>query len=495
MADSGSKQLDFAKTTAKGAVWTYASHYGGKLLVFVSTVILARLLTQEDFGIVGFALVVISFLNVLNDLGIGSALIYYKDDEAAAQTGFWLGLGMGFVLGIITWFVAPLAGAFFQDARAISATRALAFTFPIVALGNVHESLLHKHLAFKRKFIPDVTKMTSKGVISIILALLGFGFWSMIVGQIVGAVVLVIAYWLTLPFRPKLQFEKKLVRPLLSYGSGIVAVNAIAILLTNADYLFVGRFLGTAALGVYTVAFRIPDMLIIQFCTVVGKVLFPVYAKMREGQQSLQTAFLMTMRYVSMITVPLGLGLALVAQPFVLTFFTDKWAEAIPAMRAISIYALLFSLAYNAGSVYKAEGRPMLLTKLAIIRALMLMPALWWAARGPGTIAAIGWVHAAVALVAGTMNLVVAGRILNTPFSKIVATLQPAFIGGALMSLGITAVLTATSTYPSFIRLILSATAGAALYLGFIWFSEPELRRLIGQKWQQINARRAISEK
>ena len=98
--------------------------------------------------------------------------------------------------------------------------------------------------------------------------------------------------------------------------------------------------------------------------------------------------------------------MALVAEPFVLTFFTDKWAEAIPVMRAISIYALLFSLAYNAGSIYKAEGKPMLLTKLALIRAAMLMPALWWAATGPGTIAAIGWAHAAVALVAGTMKVI-----------------------------------------------------------------------------------------
>ena len=291
---SKSNELNFAKTTVKGTFWTYASHYGGKLLVFVSTTILARLLTQEDFGIVGFALVVISFLYVLNDLGIGSALIYYADDPDAPHTGFWLGLLMGIVLFGITWLIAPLAGTFFHDARAVPVTRALGSTFPIIALGNVHESLLHKNLAFRRKFIPDVTKMTSKGLTSIILALLGFSFWSMVAGQIVGAVVLVIAYWYTLPFRPQFRFNQKLVRPLLSYGSGIVAVNAIAILLTNADYLFVGRFLGAAALGVYTLAFRIPDMLIIQFCTVVGKVLFPVYAKMRDNKRSLQNAFLMT---------------------------------------------------------------------------------------------------------------------------------------------------------------------------------------------------------
>ncbi|MCA9917792.1 MAG: oligosaccharide flippase family protein [Anaerolineales bacterium] len=199
---------NFASTTVKGTFWTYASHYGGKFLVFISTIILARLLSQEDFGVVGFALVVISFLDVLSDLGVGPALIYYRDDPEAANTGFWLGLATGLGLFGLTWVVAPFAGTFFNDPRAISITRALGWTFPISALGNVHNSLLHKNLAFKRKFLPDMAKMGSKGIVSIVLALLNFGPWSLVGGQITGAIVLVIAYWLTIPWKPALRFTR-----------------------------------------------------------------------------------------------------------------------------------------------------------------------------------------------------------------------------------------------------------------------------------------------
>ena len=471
-----STPVNFVRTTVTGTMWTYASYYGGKLLVFISTIILARLLTQEDFGIVGFALVVISFLDVLSDLGIGSALIYHRDDPDAANTGFWLGLLTGVTLFGITWILAPVTGSFFQDQQAIPITRALGITFPIAALGNVHGSLLRKNLAFKRKFIPDIAKMGSKGIVSIVLALLDFGPWSLVGGQIAGAAVLVIAYWLTIPWRPSFRFAGALVRPLLAYGAGIISLNTIAILLINADYLFIGRLMGAATLGVYTLAFRVPDILIIQFCTVVGRVLFPVYAKMRDDSYALRRAFLMTMRYVSMVTIPAGLGLALIAEPFILTFFTDKWIEAIPVTRAIAIYALFYSLAYNAGSVYKAQGRPLLLTKLSLVRAVLLLPALWWAATVPGTIAAVGWTHSVVAFFGGTLNLIVAGRMIDTPFREIVTTLRSAIIAGVVMSLVVVSLLWLLTDALPLVQLIVSVLVGGTTYSGVLWLLEQELR-------------------
>ena len=302
---------DLAKATLRGTFWTYASFYSGKLMVFLSTVILARLLVEEEFGVAGYATVVISFLEVLSDLGIGPALIYHRDNPKARITAFWLNIGIGILLFLVTFFGAPLVGSFFQDPRAVPVTRALALVFPISALGSIHDTLLRKELSFGRKFIPDFVKAISKGLASIILALLGFGAWSLIIGQIVGRALSVVVLWRIMPWRPSFQFAKSLVRPLLSYGLNIVSVDALGITLNNADYLLVGRFLGAAALGVYTVAFRFPDLLVMQFCDVISKVIFPVYARMREDPQALQRGFLTTTRYVSLVTVPMGLGMAL----------------------------------------------------------------------------------------------------------------------------------------------------------------------------------------
>ncbi len=470
------------QVTLRGTFWTYLTYYSGKGMVFVSTVILARLLSQQDFGVAGYALVVINFLDVLSDLGIAQAVIYYRNEPDAAETAFWLGLGVGIALFAGTWLLAPLAAAFFNDPRAIPVIRVLALTYPLSALSNVHSALLQKGLNFKQKFWPDLLRMTSKGLLSIIFALLGFGWWSLILGQVGGTAISVFAYWRAFPWRPSFRFVRSLARTFLTYGLHIVAVGALGTLLTNSDYLLVGRFLGATALGVYSVAFRIPELLIMQFCNVIAVVIFPVYARMQEENPGmLRQGFLATTQYVAMVTVPLGLGLALVARPFVLTVFTARWAEAIPVMQAISIYALFYSLAYNAGDVYKAQGRPGLLTRLALVRAVVLLPALWWAATGGGGIATIAWVHAAVALASGTLNLIVAGRMLQVPVQALLRALRPAAIGGVALVLSVLATLALTRDLIPLAQLVAAVAVGGASYLGFLWWLQRDVVRTASQ--------------
>ncbi len=144
----------FWRTLAHGAFWSYLATYGSKAIVFISTVVLARLLLKEDFGVAGYAIVVISFLNVLHDFGIGTAIIYLDPSESRKSTAFWLNLGVGGLLFALVWMLGPLAGAYFQDPRAVDVIRALGFTFPIAALGNIHDALLRKAISFDKKFIP-----------------------------------------------------------------------------------------------------------------------------------------------------------------------------------------------------------------------------------------------------------------------------------------------------------------------------------------------------
>ena len=183
-------------------------------------------------------------------------------------------------------------------------------------------------------------------------------FWSLIIGQIIGVAVNVIVLWIVVPFRPRLKFEQSMVRQLLSYGGNIVAVDALGILLLNSDYLIIGRYFNAAALGVYTLAFRIPDLLINQFNLIIARVVFPAYSKLRDDPEALRRSFLKTMRFVSLVTVPIGIGIALTAEPFILVAFGEKWRDAIPVVPAIATYTLLRSLTFNIGDVYKAQGRP-----------------------------------------------------------------------------------------------------------------------------------------
>lgn len=460
---------NLAQATVRGAAWTYVAFYSGKAIVFISTIILARLLTKDDFGVVGYAVTAISFLDIIKDLGIGSALIYHKEDPHAANTAFWLSVVIGCLICVGAWLVAPAIGAFFNDPRAIPVTQVLALNFPISALGSVQEALLIKKLAFNRKFIPDFAQAMSKGIFSIVLAVVGFGPWSLIVGHLIGTSVSVIVVWYLTTWRPTFIIDRPIARSLLSFGLPLVGVNIVAIFVLNIDYLLVGRYLGAEALGVYTLAFRIPDLVILQFCGLIASVIFPIFAKIRTNPNALSQAFLHTTCYVTLITVPLGLGMALTARPFVLTIFTDKWLDTIPVLQAIAIYSLLLSVGYNAGDVYKAQGRPGVLTWLLIIRAGLLVPGLLWAVTVPASVAAVGWVQAATAFVGGGLNLFVATRMLKMPLAPILEAMKPAVLAGGCMVLAVLGTLFVLADAPAWIQLIASISVGAVVYLGALW--------------------------
>ncbi len=461
----------------RGTTWTYIAFYSGKLIVFLSTVVLARLLTKDDFGVVGYAVTTISFLDVMKDLGIGAAVIYHKDtdDKQVASTAFWLNMAVGVGLCVAVWIAAPLVGDFFNDVRAMWVTRLLAFNYPLNSLGSTHEALLIKELAFSRKFIPDFAQAMAKGIISIILAFAGFGPWSLIIGQLCGTAVSDVVIWQLLRWRPSFTLLREAAKSLLGFGLPLVGLDVVAIVLANADYLLVGHYLGAVALGVYTLAFRIPDLVVLQFCAIVAKVVFPVFTKIRDDAVALQNGFLQTARYVALITVPVGLGIALLSRPFLLVIFGQKWLDAAPIMSAISIYGLVLSLGYNAGDIYKAQGRPGILTRISLVRLALLLPALYWAVTVTENLVIVGVVQAVVALIGTVIYLAVAIRLLNLPVRRMLAAFRPAFGAGAALTLAVVAVLYLTHGMPDLVPLLLGTLAGACAYAGWLWWVDREV--------------------
>ena len=335
--------------------------------------------------------------------------------------------------------------------------------------------MLRKRLDFGRSVIPDFISAFTKGLASIIFAVLGYGAWSLIWGQIAGAVASSVVMWFVTPWRPAFEFDFEKARGLLSYGVHIVGVAILAVFLQNLDYLLVGRYLGSEALGVYTLAFRLPDLVILQFARVLSTVLFPLYARIRDVPGSLARGFYLTTRYVSLVTLPLGIGLALVAKPFTLVVFTEKWQEAIPVLQALAIYSMLTSLAYNAGSAYKAEGRPQVLTWLALIRLTMLFPALWWAVTTMQSIVVTGWMQVLVAFIGGMINLFAAARLLGLPLRELGSAISPSLMAAAFMTVAILGVLALTASSSSIWQLILGVLAGGFAYAGALWLFKREM--------------------
>ncbi|MBI5353870.1 MAG: lipopolysaccharide biosynthesis protein [Chloroflexi bacterium] len=467
--------VNFTRAAIEGTAIRYLIFFSSKVLLFISTAVLARLLTKDDFGVVGFAITTINFLDVLSSLGVGPALIYYPQSDRTSSTAFWANLIISLVIFSLAWLIAPIAAMFFQDPRATDVIRILSLSFPIMAIGDTYGTLLSKGLSFNKTFLPEFLRAMTKGLSSIGFAYAGFGAWSLIIGQVCGEVVATLVYFFSSSWRPVFVLERTTLNTLLDYGLKYVGADIVSIVLLNLDYLLVGRYLGVEALGVYTLAFRLPDLLVLQFARSLSTVIFPVYSKMRDVSNNLARGFFMTTRYISLITVPLGLGLALLARPFTEIVFTEKWAEAVPAIQGIAVYATLLSLSYNAGSAYKASGRPQINMWTGFFRLTLLFPALWWAVTVAHSIVAVSWAHALVALVGTSVNLVVAAKMLEMSVRELGKALFPALMSGALMVGFILGFLGLTGTYGSWFQLTGGVLIGGTIYAGSLWLFQREV--------------------
>ncbi len=485
MESKPEEKKGFSRIAIRGAGWYYSSYFSGKLISFLTTVILARLLTKDDFGLVAYALTFIAFLEVMRDFGVGMSLVYHEESDKVSNTSFWLTLGIGIILFTITLVCAPLTGAYFNDSRVIPIVSVLGLTFPLGALGGTHSYVLQKKLVFGLKFIPDFLSALTKGVVSVVFAFLGFGPWSLVWGQIGGILVWVIVMWVVSPWRPAFEFDKPTARSLLSYGSKLIGVDLMSIFSSNIDYLFVGRFLGSEALGLYTLAFRLPDLLIVGFARIIGNVTFPIFMRMKNTPGSLLRGFYVTTRYVSLISMPLGIGLALLARPFTLVIFSSKWIELIPIMQALSIFSLLNSLVYNAGTIFKAEGHPEIITWLEFAHVVLLFPAFWWAVILNRSVVAVGWMHALVAFILDLLTIVVAVRLMRVSWFEMFESIRPSLLASLPMTLVVLFVSRMTENTSPIIELILAILSGFITYSAALWIFQRDLIFDVFQKMRE----------
>ena len=201
---------DLARKTVKGIIWSALSFVAGKGLTFLSTIILARLLAPDDFGLMALGLVTVAYLDTFGELGVGNVIIYRQDDlEKNSNVAFTLGLLVNSLLAVGGFFIAPVMAAFFKDPRVTDILRVLSVNLIISGLGSIHQARLDRDLQFKRSFVPEPGKTLAKALVSIGLAVSGFGVWSLVWGQLSGTLTSSALYWIASCWRPRFDFDLK----------------------------------------------------------------------------------------------------------------------------------------------------------------------------------------------------------------------------------------------------------------------------------------------
>lgn len=472
----GEGEGGLARRTARGFLWALAAALGGRLLSVAALAVVARILVPRDFGLFTFALVYITYLQTIADLGVGMALIY-RDDRVrdAAQVAFVVNVVAGICWFFLTLWIAPLAADLFGSPDGVPVLRTLAVVFLIRGVGNTHDTLCRKELRFKARLVPELALAGLKAAVMTVLALAGLGVWSLVWGQIAGTVAWAVGLWIVVPWRPGWSWPRHLLGPLLDYGKAILAVNVVAAVVHHVDEVLVGRMLGMETLGFYQMGYKIPEMAVILILWQVNTVLFPALSKARAAGTDLGTGYLEAVRWVSLLVLPAGAGLVLLAEPLVFTLFGDQWGPSVPILRALALYTVFRALRSPAGDVLKAAGRPGLLAALGVAKAALLVPALAWAA-GQSAVT-VGLAMAAVAALTLPMDAYAAHRLTEFRPLELLRALAEGVLPSAILAAVVLAWMAAVPDAPGPLVLAGGVALGGGAYVAAVRYFAPEAFR------------------
>ena len=376
----------------------------------------------------------------------------------------------GLILVVSAFFCAPLIAAMFDQPAVEPLVRVLAVGLLATAIGSTPEALLRANLRFRQQSAAMVVRAVATGAMSVGLVLTGWGVWSLAWGSVAGSLSFAVCCWLLcgerMPFRVW-SVSKGEATAVLRFGLPVAASSLLARLVFDVDYLIVGGVLGATALGFYTLAFRLPELLVLNIFFVIASVTYPLYSKARHDLERLRGGYLLSTQIQSLIGVCAGVGLAVAAPLIVPVVFGDKWNQAVAPLVLLALYTSARSLGAGANEVYKAIGRPGLSVKLSILRLVILVPALLLGARwGIVGVAATQFV---VALAFVVLMQGVAVRAIGVTWRDLGRSMAPAIVCG--VAVAVTALAARQIPLPQVLSLVvvvvLGAAAPAAVMLAF----------------------------
>lgn len=359
-----------------GLIWNVVQLAVNKFFAFIVKLVLAKILFPEDFGLVGMAIVFISFVQVFNELGIGAAIVQRKEEhlrEAHYHTVFWTGVIWSVAVYLLLVFVmAPLASNFYQQPL-------LRQIIPFLSLGVlsspvnlIHRAQLTRQMNFKRLALINNISGISAGLLSLTLAILGAGIWSLVFNTLAGFFIAMPLFFITTRWTPKLIWEKEAFNDIFGFGMYTSGSNLLNNLLSNLDYLLIGKLVSAHALGVYTFAFVLTDTFRGQIFSMINNVMYPVYGIKQDDPQALKNYYLKVVLYNSLIMFPVMVFFISLGEPFILTLFGDKWMESVILMKILAFSVIIHTIVGSHASLIRGMGYPRLEMKLQMIKVVLV---------------------------------------------------------------------------------------------------------------------------
>jgi PST family polysaccharide transporter/lipopolysaccharide exporter len=450
----------------KSLIWVASQNALGRVIQLCMLVVLARLIGPTELGLVGIALLALSALRKFSEIGLDAALIHQKQEnvDSYLDTVWLLEVGRGVFIGGILVVAAPLIASFFGEPRAEQLLQVIAAVPVLIGLKNPGMVYFQKNLNFHKEFVYYIGSDIVRAVVSIGYALVEPTAWAFVVGFLAGNVTKFILSYLIEGYRPWPRFDIDAAKELIDYGKWMTGSSILFFLNTEGDDAFVGWFLTPAALGLYQYGYRLSNAPATEITQIISRVMFPAFSKLQSDTDRLREAYLRTLRLVSFVSFPAAFGIAAVTPAFVRAFLGPDWTGMIVAMQILAGYGLLRSIGKTFGPIWKATGRPDIITKLSAFRLVLIAILIYpltdmFGIAGTALTVTIIYVFPMMPI-----DLFIIKRTLDATYREILYEFTYPFIASAIMFAGVWAVHLSVDVSP-FLQFGLLTVTGVVLYV------------------------------
>lgn len=459
--------MSLRKQATSGLVWTFAQQFGNQIIGFVVSLILARLLLPEEFGLIGMISVVIAIGSSLLNSGLTQSLIRGKNlDQEDFSTVFYFNLTASVLLYILAYLLAPFIADFYDRPVLTNIVRLYCLTFITSAFSAVQMARLTKNMEFKTLAFIGIPSNLLGGVVGVTMAYMGYGVWSLVWSYICTTLGRSIQLWIYSKWSPSFVFNRKKFKDHFNFGYKLTLSGLLNTIYNNIYLIVIGRFFTANQVGLYTRAETMKQLPVTNLSNALNKVTYPLFSTIQDDDVRLKRVYKKLMKMVVYIITPVLILMAVLAEPLFRFLFTEKWVPAVPYFQILCANGILYPIhAYNL-NVLKVKGRSDLFLKLEVVKKVIITVAIVIALQFG--IFALLYGQVATSVIGFFINTYYTGKFIDYPGWEQAKDISP-IIGLALFSgaaiLGLDYYLESIGSL-DITRLITGGLLGAAFYLG-----------------------------
>lgn len=422
-----------------GTTWMLVAQLGRQVTQLVTITILSRLLSPGDFGLMAMVTAVTSLGVVISNFGTASALVQRKElPPAMIDSVFWFNAGLGSLITSSCILLSPLIAYFYREPQVRDLIAVVGLSFMITALGTIPRGLLQRKMAFRHIAGSEILAVFTSSLVGIGSALLGCGVWSLVYQYLTLTTISSLMYWLWSRWRPHFYFHWNDVQAIRSFGLYLTGWQLVTYVARNADYLLIGRYLGSQPLGYYMLAYRIMLYPLLNLSEVINRVSLSALSQVQNDPIRFQRAYLKIITPIAIVVFPLMLGLTVLTKPFVLTMFGAQWLPGATLLMILAPVGMLQSIYTTIGPIFESKARPDIYFRFNIVYTFVVVAGFCIGLRWGTVGVATSYALTVTCFFYPGMNLAL--RLAGLTFHDLWVHIRGAFLSAITMALVVLAV-------------------------------------------------------